>query len=107
MLFRWIFEFLKIPIYLEGQENTTFTWLYGRFVYRRMPSGLCDVLSMFQQCMMVIFYNVNECKMKVFMDEFLVYDSKFESCLANLSKVLQICEKVNLLLNWKNVSLHG
>ncbi|XP_042410134.1 uncharacterized protein LOC121999533 [Zingiber officinale] len=39
--------------------------------------------------------------MEVFMDDFSVYGNDFDSCLLNLSKVLQRCEDVNLVLNWE------
>lgn len=39
--------------------------------------------------------------MEVFMDDFYVCGSSFENCLDNLEKVLEMCVKVNLLLNWE------
>jgi len=35
------------------------------------------------------------------MDDFSVHGSSFNNCLANLEKVLERCEKVNLVLNWE------
>lgn len=35
------------------------------------------------------------------MDDFLVYGTTFDCCLANLSKMLCKCEAVNLVLNWE------
>ena len=39
--------------------------------------------------------------MKVFMDDFLVFDDTFDPCLNNLEKVLYRCEETNLVLNWE------
>ena len=39
--------------------------------------------------------------MEVFIDDFSVYGATCEQCLNNLSKVLQRCEHVNLVLNWE------
>jgi len=39
--------------------------------------------------------------MEVFMDDFSMYGTDFEHCLKNLSKVLQRCEDMNLVLNWE------
>ena len=50
----------QIPIAPEDQERTTFTCLYGTFAYRRMSFGLCNALSIFQRCMMSIFYDMIE-----------------------------------------------
>jgi len=35
------------------------------------------------------------------MDDFSVFGSLFDDCLANLTKVLQRCKEKNLTLNWK------
>ena len=47
----------------------------------------------FQQCMMTIFTDMVEMFMEIFMDDFSVYRESFETCLCNLEKVLQWCEK--------------
>ena len=39
--------------------------------------------------------------MKIFMDDFFVHGSSFESCLENLETVLQRCKDKNLALNWE------
>jgi Reverse transcriptase (RNA-dependent DNA polymerase) len=69
------------------------------FAYRRMSFGLCNAPATFQRAMMGIFSNLIENAMKVFMDDFSVYDTTFDECLSNLTKVLQRCEEVNLVLN--------
>ena len=35
------------------------------------------------------------------MDDFSVFDSSFDCCLANLEQVLQRCKETNLVLNWE------
>nr|GEV15167.1 reverse transcriptase domain-containing protein [Tanacetum cinerariifolium] len=70
--------FFQIPITLEDQEKTTFTCPYGTFVYRRMPFGLCNALATFQRCMTTIFHDMVEDFMEVFMDDFSVFDAKFD-----------------------------
>nr|GEV88743.1 hypothetical protein [Tanacetum cinerariifolium] len=64
---------IQIP---KDQEKTTFTCLYGTFAYRRMSFGLCNTPATFQRCMMVIFHDLVEDFMKVFMDNFLVFGHK-------------------------------
>ena len=39
----------------EDQEKMTFTCLFGRFAYRRMPFRLCNAPATFQRCMLSIF----------------------------------------------------
>jgi Reverse transcriptase (RNA-dependent DNA polymerase) len=80
--------FFQIPIHPSDQEKTTFTCPYGTFAYRRMPFGLCNAPATFQRAMMVIFSKFIEDIMEVFMDDFSVYGTSFDECLANLSKVL-------------------
>jgi len=93
--------FFQIPIHPNDQEKTTFTCPYGTYAYRRMPFGLCNAPATFQRCMMVIFSYFIEDIMGVFMDDFSVYGITFDHFFKNLSKVLQICEDMNLVLNWE------
>jgi hypothetical protein len=47
--------------------------------------------------MMIIFSDLIEKSMEIFMDDFSFYGLTFDDCLANLSKVLRRCEEVNLV----------
>ena len=91
----------QIPIAPEDQEKTTFTCPYGTYAYRRMPFGLCNAPATFQRCMLSIFSDMVERCIEVFMDDFSVYGSSFDSCLENLSLVLERCAGTNLVLNWE------
>jgi hypothetical protein len=51
--------------------------------------------------MMVIFSDLVEKVMEVFMDDFSVYGKTFEDCFANLDKVLKRCQTADLVLNWE------
>ncbi|CAM8877999.1 unnamed protein product [Rhodiola kirilowii] len=88
-----------IPIHPEDQEKTTFTCPFGTFAYRRMPFGHCNAPATFHRCMMAIFSDFLERTMEVFMDDFSVYGSSFDSCLSNLANVLRRCVDTNLGLN--------
>ncbi|KAL5558871.1 hypothetical protein UlMin_035082 [Ulmus minor] len=91
----------QIPLAPEDQEKTTFTCPYGTFAYRRMPFGLCNAPATFQRCMLSIFSDMVEKYIEVFMDDFSVFGSSFDNCLANLALVLQRCVDTNLVLNWE------
>jgi hypothetical protein len=49
--------------------------------------------------MMVIFSDLIEKVMEVFMDDFSIYGKTFEDCLANLDKILKRCQMADLVLN--------
>lgn len=78
-----------------------FTCPLGSFAYKRMPFGLCNAPATFQHCMMNIFSDMVERFIEVFMDDFSVFGSSFDSCLHNLALVLKRCEETNLVLNWE------
>ena len=48
---------------------------------------------------MAIFFDMVEEIMEVFIDDFPIFGTLFDHCLHNLAKVLQRCEKKNLVLN--------
>nr|GFA26497.1 DNA-directed DNA polymerase [Tanacetum cinerariifolium] len=51
--------------------------------------------------MMAIFHDMIEKTMEVFMDDFLVFENSFSTCLTNLENMLKRCEDTKLALNWE------
>ena len=51
--------------------------------------------------MMVIFSDMVEKTIEVFMDDFSVLGNSFDNCLENLRLMLIRCEETNLVLNWE------
>ena len=51
--------------------------------------------------MMVIFSDMVEKTIEVFIDDFSVLGSSFDNCMENLRSVLIRCEETNLVLNWE------
>ena len=66
-----------------------------------MSFGLYNAPATFQMCMLVMFADLVESCIEVFMDDFLVFGSSFQSCLENLNTVLRRCVETNLVLNWE------
>ena len=91
----------QIAIHLDNQEKTTFTCPFGTFAFRRMPFGLCKAHATFQRCMTMIFSDVLGDSLKVFMDDFSVFGDDFDSCLAHLTKILEVCIRKRLVLSWE------
>jgi len=50
---------------------------------------------------MIIFSDYIDNFMDMFMDDFYVFGSSFDECLANLFTLLKRCEELNLVLSWK------
>ncbi|KAJ0465579.1 putative nucleotidyltransferase, Ribonuclease H [Helianthus annuus] len=91
----------QIAIHPDDQEKTTFTCPYGTFAFRRMPFGLCNAPATFQRCMMSIFSDMVGDTLEIFMDDFSVFGSSFDTCLNELSRVLERCVQTNLVLSWE------
>jgi hypothetical protein len=64
----------QIPIHPDDQSETTFTYPYGAYAYRRMSFGLCNDPASFQRCMMSIFSDMIKEIMEVFVDDFSIYE---------------------------------
>ena len=80
--------YFQIEISEEDQEKTTFTCLFGTYAHKRMPFGLCNAPGTFQRCMLIIFSDMVERLMEVYMEDITIYGGTFEECLANLETVL-------------------
>jgi len=82
------FGYTQASIAPEDQENTTSTWPFGTFAVRRMLFGLCNAPVTFQHFMISIFSNMIEQSIEVFMNDFSMFGSSLDDCLANLTRVL-------------------
>ena len=91
----------QIVIHPDDQEKTTFTCPVGTFAFRRMPFGLCNAPATFQRCMTAIFSDFLRNSLEVFMDDFSIFGNDFESCLAHLTKILEVCVRKQLVLSWE------
>ena len=89
----------QVLVFPEDQEKITFTCLYGTFAFQRISFGLCNALATFQWCIMAIFFDMVDIFLKVFMDDFYIFDPTFDDCLQNLTKVLKRCVEMNLLFS--------
>ena len=51
--------------------------------------------------MLAIFADLVEKSIEVFMDDFSIFGTSFNSCLSNLDTILKRCVETNLVLNWE------
>ena len=79
----------------------SFTCPFGTFAFKRMPFGLCNAPTTFQRCMTAIFSDFLGDSLEVFMDDFSVFGNDFQSCLAHLTKILEVCVRKRLVLSWE------
>ena len=91
----------QITIHPDDQEKTTFTCPFGTFAVRHMLFGLCNAPATFEWWMMAIFSEFLGDTLEVFMDDFSVFGNDFESCLAHLTKILEVCVRKRLVLSWE------
>ena len=91
----------QIVIHPDHQEKTTFTCPFGTFSFRRMPFKLCNAPATFQRCMTALFSDFLGDSLKVFMDDLSIFRDDFDSCLAHLTKILEVCVRKRLVLSWK------
>ena len=66
-----------------------------------MPFGLCNAPATFQRCMTTIFSEFLGDSLEVVMDDFSIFGNNFESCLAHLTKILEVCVRKRLVLRWE------
>ena len=90
----------QIAIHIDDQEKTTFKY-FGTFVFRSMRFGLCNAPVTFQQYMTAIFFDFLGNSLEVFMDDFSIFRNDFNSCLAHLTKILEVYIRKRLVLSWE------
>ena len=91
----------QIAIHPDDQERRRLHVPFGTFAFRRMSFGLCNAPARFQRCMTAIFSDFLSDSLEVFMDDFSVFGDDFDSCLAHLTKILEVCVRKRLVLSWE------
>jgi len=89
----------QIQVAPEDQDKTTFTCPWGTYAYQVLPFGLCNAPATFQRAVLGIFSDLIHDCVKIYMDDFTLYESTFEEALKNLEKVLKIFKEENLSLS--------
>ena len=92
-------SYFQIEISKKDKDNTTFTFPFRTYGYRRMPFSLFNAPTTFQRCMLNIFSDMVKRIMEVYMDDITVYGGSVEECLVNLELVLHRCIEKMLVLN--------
>ena len=62
----------------EDQVKTTFTMDWGTFAFRVMLFGLCNAPATFQRVMTMAFQDRLRKDIKIFLDDFCVYEKEVD-----------------------------
>nr|GEZ55579.1 reverse transcriptase domain-containing protein [Tanacetum cinerariifolium] len=92
-------RYFQIPIHPQTKKKPPSPALLGPLLTVGCLSVFAIPLRTFQRCMVVIFHDMIEKIMKVFMDDFSIFEDSFSSCLFHLDMMLKRWEDTNLVLN--------
>jgi hypothetical protein len=91
--------FWQIRMALEDMRKTTLITKSGLYDWIVMPFGLKNATSTFMRTMTVVFKDLGDTFLKVFIDDLNVHNEKWEDHLQHLGAVLSKLREVNLKLN--------
>ena len=77
----------QVKVFPEDQEKTTFTKLWGTFMYAKMPFGIMNAGATFQCAMDIAFTEEKEKFLVVYMDDITVYSKSDKEHIQHLEKV--------------------
>ncbi len=94
----------QVPMYIDDQDKTTFTTMFGNYKFRVMPFGLCNAPASFQREMNRIFFDLIGVCLFIYIDDLIVFSDSVESHIDHLTKVFSILEENGLKLNLEKCS---
>ncbi len=78
-----------VPVAEADRPKTAFCTPFGLFEWNRMPFGLCNAPSTFQQLMQRVFGDQQCQSLLLYLDDIVVFSSTFQQHLERLEMVLQ------------------
>ena len=90
----------------EDEEKTAFRTTFGLYHWRVMPLGLCDAPATFQSMIDTIFYDVLDNRVRVYLDDILIYTDNVEKHIPLVQEVLSRLDKARVGVNLKKSSYH-
>lgn len=94
--------FWQLKLHVKSRPLTTFLTPFGRFMYNKLPFGICSGPEVFQKVMKNIFVKegiINEAI--VHADDILIKGLTIQEHNINLLKVLSVLSKYGLTLNFE------
>lgn len=78
----------QVPVAEQDKPKTAFCTLFGLFEWNRMPFGLCNTTSTFQQLMQRMFRNQQCQSLLLYLEDIAVFSSSLTQHLQRLDVVL-------------------
>ncbi|KAJ1299607.1 hypothetical protein OPQ81_003787 [Rhizoctonia solani] len=89
----------NIRIEEADEWKTAFRTKYGHYEYTVMPFGLTNAPAVFQRFMNVIFHDLLDISVIVYMDDILIFSESKEGHVKHLEEVLACLQDSNLFCN--------
>ena len=90
--------YFQISMKKESIPKTAFRVPWGLFEFLRMPQGLVNSPSTFQRVMELVFGDMNQTRLIIYLDDILVYSSTIEEHVATLQEVFRRLTEFGLKL---------
>lgn len=97
--------FHQIALDKESQKYTAFTTKNARYEYKKMPFGLCNAPSTFQNMMNFLCASEIGNFVSVYMDDIIIYSKNEEIHIEHLKRVFEILGKNGLEINPEKTTL--
>ena len=94
----------QVSMIKEDTGNTTFTILWGTFMYDIIPFGIMNVGSTFQHAMYITFVGEIDKFIVIYLDDMTIFSKTSEEHLSHLKQTFKKYRKYGLFLNPKNSS---
>ena len=85
----------------DDKEKTTFTTLWGTFMYDKMTFGLINAGATFQRAMDIAFVGERDKFVLIYLDDIAVFSQSDDEHLKHLKQTFLKCRKYGLSLNPK------
>lgn len=94
----------QIKMHEDSFKYTSFVTPLGQYEHVKVPFGLSNAPATFQRFINEIFRKlVDEGRLRIFLDDFLLATETYEEHLALMRKFLEICAPRGLQLNLKKI----
>ena len=97
--------FLQIQVAPDDVQKTAFTCHRGLFEFTRLPFGLSNSPSSFQQLMDIVLGDAKFNFAMAYMDDVVIFSKSFDEHLKHLEIILGRMSKAGLTINPKKVQL--